>query len=63
MTPKTPVRQQKRTKARAVAAFPIFMEIQMGDDAPSELPHQARFSLGHGNDMTNMIGPRFRDMG
>lgn len=63
MVPKTPVRQQKGNKGRAVAAFPIFMEILTGDDAPSELRHQAGLSLGRGNDMANKIGQRFRDLG
>lgn len=58
MVSKTPVRQQKRTKARVMAAFPIFMEILTGDDAPSGLPHQAGLSLGHGNDLAKYDWPR-----
>lgn len=53
-----PVRQQKGTKVRVVAAFSIFMEILTGDDAApalSELPHQARLSLGHSNGMAREI--------
>jgi hypothetical protein len=48
MAPGIPVRQQKGTKARSVAASPVFMEILTDNISPtSELPHQAGPSLEH----------------
>ena len=45
--------QQKGTEFSVVAASPIFTEVLTGDmlpPAPSELPHQAGFSLECGDD-------------
>jgi hypothetical protein len=52
MAPRTPVREQKGSKISVVTACSVFTEAPKGNDAllaPSELPHQAGLSLGHGD--------------